>query len=68
MCRSEFSDHFADARGFGWDVPGEPKFHWKTLIQEKVQKMQAHFAGARQSCIDSACVKPDTVRHGDLCP
>jgi hypothetical protein len=34
--RSEFSDDFQDARGFGWEIPGQPKFHWKTLIQKKV--------------------------------
>jgi hypothetical protein len=35
-CRSEFNDDFQDARGFGWDIPGQPKFSWKTLIQKKV--------------------------------
>lgn len=34
--RSEFSDDFKDAEGFGWEIPGQPKFHWKTLIQKKV--------------------------------
>ena len=35
-CRSEFSDDFKDARGFGWDIEGQPAFSWKTLITKKV--------------------------------
>jgi len=31
---SEFSDAFADARGFGWTV-GERSFNWQTLIANK---------------------------------
>jgi hypothetical protein len=41
-CRSEYSDDFQDARGFGWEIPGQPKFHWKTLIQKKVLCCEVH--------------------------
>lgn len=41
-CRSEYSDDFQDARGFGWEIPGQPKFHWKTLIQKKVLAREVH--------------------------
>jgi glutathione reductase (NADPH) len=36
---SEYSDDFQDARGFGWEIPGQPKFHWKTLIQKKAKEI-----------------------------
>ncbi|MFB2553644.1 glutathione-disulfide reductase [Ensifer soli] len=31
---SQFSEHFEDARGFGWDV-GEARFDWKRLVAAK---------------------------------
>lgn len=36
---SEFRDHFEDARGFGWEIPGEPKFNWKKLIEKKSKEI-----------------------------
>lgn len=35
--RSEFRDSISDARGFGWDISGEPSFQWKHLIEKKVR-------------------------------
>lgn len=32
---SQFAEHFEDAAGFGWTVPQEPVFNWKTLIANK---------------------------------
>lgn len=32
---SQFSEHFEDSVGFGWTVPQEPVFDWKTLIANK---------------------------------
>jgi glutathione reductase (NADPH) len=31
---SQYSEHFADAAGYGWSVP-EPGFDWKTLVARK---------------------------------
>jgi len=36
---SEFRDQFADARGFGWEIEGEPSFHWKRLIEKKAKEI-----------------------------
>lgn len=32
---SHFRDDFHDAAGFGWTLDGEPRFHWRTLIDNK---------------------------------
>ena len=53
-CRSEFSDDFQDARGFGWEIRGQPKFHWKTLIQKKVLVHEAHEHDSWCMCTASA--------------
>jgi glutathione reductase (NADPH) len=32
---ADYSDHFADAKGFGWDTPDNIPFDWKKLIANK---------------------------------
>ncbi|MEM6682483.1 MAG: glutathione-disulfide reductase [Pseudomonadota bacterium] len=32
---SHYPHEFADAAGYGWTVPGEPSFDWKTLVARK---------------------------------
>ena len=34
MYASHFSEHFEDAKGFGWDLP-EKNFSWQNLISAK---------------------------------
>jgi glutathione reductase (NADPH) len=53
---SEFSDHFTDARGFGWDIPGEPKFHWSKLIQKKAKEI-ARLNGVYNTLLKDAGVE-----------
>ncbi|HOO82218.1 MAG TPA: FAD-dependent oxidoreductase [Alphaproteobacteria bacterium] len=32
---SDYTGHFEDARGFGWDAPAESSFDWRALINNK---------------------------------
>eukprot|EP00271_Cylindrocystis_brebissonii_P015488 TRINITY_DN38398_c0_g1_i1.p1 TRINITY_DN38398_c0_g1~~TRINITY_DN38398_c0_g1_i1.p1 ORF type:complete len:541 (+),score=94.04 TRINITY_DN38398_c0_g1_i1:110-1732(+) len=40
MYGSTFSGEFADANGFGWEVPGAPTFNWKHLIEQKTKEIE----------------------------
>jgi glutathione reductase (NADPH) len=37
---SHFSQEFADARGFGWELPGPAKFNWRTLLENKNREIE----------------------------
>ncbi|MDB5594955.1 MAG: glutathione reductase [Hyphomicrobiales bacterium] len=36
---SRFADDFADAKGFGWTLPGKPTFDWPTLVAAKEREI-----------------------------
>ncbi|MDO9318748.1 MAG: glutathione-disulfide reductase [Gammaproteobacteria bacterium] len=37
---SHYAQDFEDARGYGWELPGEPRFHWPTLRDNKDREIQ----------------------------
>ena len=37
---SQFAEHFEDSAGFGWTLPQEPVFDWKTLIANKDKEIE----------------------------
>ncbi|MEM1418850.1 MAG: glutathione-disulfide reductase, partial [Myxococcota bacterium] len=37
---SHYREEMEDARGFGWSLPGEPRFDWGTLIANKNEEIQ----------------------------
>ena len=37
---SHFSEDFEDAEGYGWTLPGEASFDWKTLIANKDKEIE----------------------------
>ncbi len=49
---SQFSEHFADAAGYGWTVP-EASFDWPTLIANKDKEI-GRLAGLYQSGVEKA--------------
>lgn len=45
---SHYAHDFEDARGYGWELQGEPKFHWSTLRDNKdreIQRLNAVYLG-----------------------
>jgi glutathione reductase (NADPH) len=67
---SRFPDHFADAAGFGWNVP-KATFHWPTLVANKEAEItrlegiyRRNLANSGVEIIDSRAVveDPHTVR------
>lgn len=49
---SQFSEHFEDARGFGWTVE-EPSFDWKTLVAAKDKEI-TRLEGLYRKGLDTA--------------
>lgn len=45
---SHYAQDFEDARGYGWELPDEPRFHWPTLRDNKdreIQRLNAVYLG-----------------------
>ena len=45
---AHYAHDFEDARGYGWELPGEPRFHWPTLRDNKdreIQRLNAVYLG-----------------------
>ncbi|HJL30381.1 MAG TPA: FAD-dependent oxidoreductase, partial [Polyangiaceae bacterium LLY-WYZ-15_(1-7)] len=71
---ASFADEFRDARGFGWSLPGAPRFDWPTLIANKDREI-ARLNEVYQGILGRAGVDilrgwarfedPHTVRIGD---
>ncbi|WP_024538522.1 glutathione-disulfide reductase [Comamonas badia] len=36
---AEYAEGFADARGYGWNIPGEPALDWDTLKRNRAQSI-----------------------------
>lgn len=70
---SQFSEHFEDSAGFGWEV-GETRFSWPTLIANKdkeIARLEAAYrsglekAGATVFDMRAELTDPHTVRLAD---
>lgn len=57
---ADYHGHFKDARGYGWDVPDDIVFDWKTLIKNQRAEI-ARLNGAYQNTLDNAGVD---ILHG----
>ncbi len=45
---SHYAQDFEDARGYGWELPAAPRFHWPTLRDNKdreIQRLNAVYLG-----------------------
>ena len=45
---SHYAQDFEDARGYGWELPGAPRFHWPALRDNKdreIQRLNAVYLG-----------------------
>ena len=48
---SEFTPNFEDARAFGWELPGEPRFHWPRFhekLRAQLDKLESTYRGFLQ--------------------
>lgn len=52
---SEYSSHFTDAKGFGWQI-GKPAFDWSTLRDNKTQEI-SRLNGVYEGILDRAGVE-----------
>jgi len=57
---ADYHGHFKDARGYGWDVPSDISFDWKTLIKNQRAEI-ARLNGAYENTLKKAGVD---IIHG----
>ena len=53
---AHFAQDFEDARGYGWELPSTPRFHWPTLRDNKDREIQ-RLNGVYLSMLEKAGVK-----------
>ncbi|MBB3065194.1 glutathione-disulfide reductase [Limibacillus halophilus] len=53
---SHFAEDFEDGAGYGWSLPGEPTFDWKTLIENKDREI-ARLEGVYRKLLTGADVE-----------
>lgn len=53
---AHFGHDFADSRGYGWSIPGEPTFDWATLLRNKDNEI-SRLNGIYKNMLDSAGVQ-----------
>lgn len=53
---SEYADAFRDAKGFGWNIPGEPTLDWKMFMQKKEAEL-LRLNGVYKKLLDGSAVE-----------
>ncbi|RFB80170.1 glutathione-disulfide reductase [Methylovirgula sp. 4M-Z18] len=53
---SRFADEFAEAAGYGWEIPEKPVFHWRSLVEAK-EKEITRLSGIYRANLEKAGVE-----------